>query len=51
LQGLDPWEKLAVQFFDPNGKPAEWVSEYESYLTDVDENPVTERSLYADNQR
>ena len=50
LQGLDPWEKLAVQFFDPNGKPAEWVSEYESYLTDVDENPVTERSLYADNQ-
>ena len=45
LQGLDPWEKVAVQLFDPNGQPAEWVTEYESYLTDVNENPVTKRSL------
>lgn len=50
MQGLDPWEKLTVQFFDPNGQPAEWVTEYESYLTDVNGNPVTERSLYADEQ-
>ena len=50
LQGLDPWEKVAVQLFDPNGQPAEWVTEYESYLTDVNENPVTKRSLYADDQ-
>ena len=48
MQGLDPWEKVAVQLFDPNGQPAEWVTEYESYLTDVNENPVTKRSLYAD---
>ena len=50
LQGLEPWEKVAVQLFDPNGQPAEWVTEYESYLTDVNENPVTKRSLYADDQ-
>ena len=30
LQGLDPWEKVAVQLFDPNGQPTEWVTEYES---------------------
>ena len=41
---------MAVQLFDPNGQPAEWVTEYESYLTDVNENPVTKRSLYADDQ-
>ncbi len=50
MQGLDPWEKVAVQLFDPNGQPTEWVTEYESYLTDVNENPVTKRSLYADDQ-
>ena len=48
LQGLDPWERVTVQFFDPAGKPAEWVTEYESYLTDANDNPVTERRLYAD---
>jgi len=50
LQGLDPWERVTVQFFDPAGKPAEWVTEYESYLTDANGNPVTERRLYADAQ-
>ena len=50
LQGLDPWERVTVQFFDPSGKPAEWVTEYESYLTDANDNPVTERRLYADAQ-
>ena len=50
LQGLDLWEKVAVQLFDPNRQPAEWVSKYESYLTDVNGNPVTKRSLYADDQ-
>jgi len=41
---------VAVQLFDPNGQPAEWVTEYESYLTDVNEHPVTKRILYADDQ-
>ncbi len=41
---------MTVQFFDPAGKPAEWVTEYESYLTDANDNPVTERRLYADAQ-
>ena len=50
MQGLDPWERVTVQFFDPTGKPAEWVTEYESYLTDANDNPVTERRLYADAQ-
>jgi hypothetical protein len=50
LQGLDPWERVAVQLLDPNGQPAEWVTEYESYLNGVNENPVTKRSLYADDQ-
>jgi hypothetical protein len=50
LQGLDPWEKITVQFFDPKGQPAEWVTEYESYLTDANGDLVTVRRLYADGQ-
>ena len=34
----------------PIREPAEWVTEYESYLTDANDNPVTERRLYADAQ-
>ena len=50
IQGLAPWEKITVQFFDPKGQPAEWITESESYLNDDNGNPVTERRLYASGQ-
>ena len=48
LDGLRPWQDVIVQFLDPLGRPAAWVSEDEAHFTPVDEQEVTQRRLFAD---
>jgi hypothetical protein len=48
LEGLQPWRKVTVEFVDPLGKPAEWVTEEETRFTPVGGVPVTSRALFAD---
>ena len=48
LEGLDPWKAVTVEFFDPLGEPAEWITEEEANFTRVDGVPVTARTLHAD---
>ena len=48
LQGLEPWQEVSVEFFDPLGQPAEWIAEEEVFIVQVDGTLVTKQKLYAD---
>ncbi len=48
VAGLRPWQRVTVEFIDPLGRPARWISEDETYFAPVNGNEVTERRLYAD---
>ena len=50
LAGLDPWQAVTVEFRDPRGTPAEWVTEQEFHFASTDGAPVTNRTLYADEE-
>ena len=47
VQGLPPWQGVTVEFVDPLGRPAPWVSEDETHIP-RDGREVTERRLFAD---
>lgn len=49
LEGLDPWQEIAVEFLDPQGRPAAWVSE-EGVLFFGEAGPRSSRVIYADGQ-
>ena len=48
LRGLEPWQEVSVEFFDPLGQPAEWITEREVNIAQADAGPVTKLDLYAD---
>ena len=48
LDGLDPWTSVTVEFFDPLGEPAEWITQEEVHFARTDGAPVTTRTLYTD---
>ena len=48
LRGLAPWQEVVVEFIDPLGQPAEWITEEEAHVVSADGTRITERSLYAD---
>ena len=48
LDGLEPWTSVTVEFFDPLGEPAEWITQEEVHFARTDGAPVTTRTLYAD---
>ena len=48
LDGLEPWTDVTVEFFDPLGEPAEWITEEEVNFARVDDVPVTTDTFYAD---
>ena len=48
LDGLAPWTGVTVEFFDPLGEPAEWITQEEVHFARADDAPVTIRALYAD---
>ena len=48
LQGLEPWQEVSVEFFNPLGQPAEWITQEEVFITQVDGARVTKRQLFAD---
>ena len=43
LEDLKPWQRVEVEFVDPRGEPAEWITENEANFAKVDGLPVTER--------
>ena len=49
VHGLAPWRGVSVEFVDPLGSPAAWVTEHESHFRTVDGGEVTQRRLFADN--
>ena len=48
MDGLEPWTDVTVEFFDPLGEPAEWITREEVRFARVEDVPVTTRTLYAD---
>ena len=48
LRGLEPWKAVSVEFLDPLGQSAEWITEAEVFITHVDGTLVTKRQLFAD---
>ena len=48
LEGLGPWQAAVVEFVDPLGRPAEWITRQEVRFTQVNDVPVTKRILFAD---
>ena len=48
LRGLEPWQEASVEFFDPQGRPSEWITEGEVHFAQVDGAPVTKRILFGD---
>ena len=47
VQGLPPWQDVTVEFVDPLGRPAPWVSEDETHIS-RDGREVTTGHLFAD---
>ena len=48
VRGLSPWQDVTVEFVDPLGRPAPWVTARETHITSEDGSQVTERRLFAD---
>ena len=48
LENLKPWQRVEVEFVDPRGQAAEWITENEANFAKEDGLPVTERLFYAD---
>ena len=48
LAGLPPWQEITVEFTDPLGRPAQWVTENEVVLVGAGNVPVTALTHYAD---
>ena len=48
VTGLSPWHAVTVEFVDPLGRPAPWVTPRETQITSADGSQLTERRLYAD---
>ena len=48
LEGLDPWARVSVEFIDPRGQPAEWVTDNELHYSPQNGQPVTALTLFAD---
>ena len=48
VSGLSPWQAVTVEFVDPLGRPAPWVTPRETHITSADGSQLTERRLYAD---
>ena len=48
VRGLSPWQDVTVEFTDPLGRPAPWVTMDESHFNPVNGREVTERRLFAD---
>tara|TARA_B100000315_G_scaffold121362_1_gene111189 strand:- start:5086 stop:6645 length:1560 start_codon:yes stop_codon:yes gene_type:complete len=48
LDGLLPWQEVIVEFADPRGAPAQWVTEEEVLLVDADGGPAAQRQFHAD---
>ena len=48
LRGLEPWQEVSVEFFDPLGQPSDWITEEEVNIVQADGALVTKRKLYAD---
>ena len=48
LEGLEPWQEVVVEFLDPRGQAAEWITDNEGHYARADGMPVTTKTLYAD---
>ncbi|MCH8226580.1 MAG: hypothetical protein IIC97_12015 [Chloroflexi bacterium] len=48
LQGLDAWQEVGVEFIDPLGQPADWITKEEVHIVQADGTLVTKRKLFAD---
>lgn len=48
VQGLLPWQDITVEFINPLGSPAPWVTENESRFRPTNGREVTQRRLFAD---
>ena len=48
LDGLEPWAMISVEFVDPRGEPAEWITSHEIGFGYRNGSPVTTQTLYAD---
>lgn len=48
LAGLDPWQTVDIEFMDPKGELAEWITAREYAFSPQAGVPVTKRTLYAD---
>ena len=48
VTGLSPWQDVTVEFVDPLGRPAAWVTMDESHFNPVNGREVTQQQLYAD---
>ncbi|MCH7606859.1 MAG: hypothetical protein IH962_06865, partial [Chloroflexi bacterium] len=48
LEGMEPWQKVAVEFFDPLGRPAQWITDYETELSGAAGDPTTRQFLFSD---
>ena len=48
VRGLSPWQDVTVEFVDPLGRPAPWVTARETHITSEDGSQATERRLFAD---
>ena len=50
LSGLAPWEEVRVEFINPLGQPAQWVTEEDVLVVGAGGVPVSEHFLFADGQ-
>ena len=48
LRGLEPWQEVSVEFIDPLGQPAEWITEAEVNIAQAGGTLVTKRQLFGD---
>jgi hypothetical protein len=48
LVGLQPWQEVTVEFIDPLGRPAQWVTENDVVVVGSGGVPLTTRDLFAD---
>ena len=48
LEGLPPWQEITVEFVDPRGTPAQWVTDQEVLIIEADGGPATHRVFHAD---
>jgi len=48
LRGLQPWQSVEVEFVDPRGVAAAWITERELLFPQQDGVPVSKNTLYAD---